>query len=226
MLKGRITGVKFFLLSLPCILLGIVLKPNLVGSPWDGILALLFLFSLPVMLIAAVRRSHDFGRSGWLALICLIPFAGWYLVFKSGNPGANKYGPSPISPSIPTNDESVSNLPNSLPRMSPKAFNILFPFRSKYRELRLCKLWWHRLAIVLFAVALSATLLMGIWTVVDDYGQKDIQLNRASGEYFDTTTQTGGALEVEVQHLAEKMLHGKSVSTSECGRADRSTSTD
>ena len=35
-----------------------------------------------------------------------------------------------------------------------------------------------------------------------------------------------GALEVEVQHLAEKMLHGKSVSTSECGRADRSTSTD
>jgi uncharacterized membrane protein YhaH (DUF805 family) len=54
-----------------------------------------FLFTIPVMLIAAVRRSHDLGRSGWFALICLIPFAGWYLVFKPGNPGANKYGPSP-----------------------------------------------------------------------------------------------------------------------------------
>ena len=95
MLKGRITGWKFFLLSLPCILLGVTLRRDLVGSPWDGILALLFLFSLPVMLVAAVRRSHDIGCSGWLALICLIPFAGWYLVFKPGNPGANKYGPSP-----------------------------------------------------------------------------------------------------------------------------------
>ena len=104
------------------------------------------------------------------------------LIRKSGNP-------SPPSPSIPTNDESVSNLP-SLPKMSPKAFNILFPFRSKYRELGLSKWWWHRLAIVLFAVALSATLLMGVWIVADDYGQKDVQLNRASSEYFDTTTQT------------------------------------
>jgi uncharacterized membrane protein YhaH (DUF805 family) len=95
MLKGRITGWRFFLWSLPCILLGVALKRDIVGSPWDGILALLFLFSFPVMLIAAVRRSHDIGSNGWLALICLIPFAGWYLVFKSGNPGANKYGPSP-----------------------------------------------------------------------------------------------------------------------------------
>ena len=95
MLKGRITGWKFFLLSLPCILLGVTLRRDLGGSPWDGILALLFLFSLPVMLVAAVRRSHDIGCSGWLALICLIPFAGWYLVFKPGNPGANKYGPPP-----------------------------------------------------------------------------------------------------------------------------------
>ena|SRR5271166_6456323 len=95
MLKGRITGRTFFLWALPCVLLRVALKMNLVGSPWDGIVTLLFLASLPVALLAAVRRSHDIGRSGWFALICLIPFAAWYLVFKSGDPGVNKYGPSP-----------------------------------------------------------------------------------------------------------------------------------
>jgi uncharacterized membrane protein YhaH (DUF805 family) len=95
MLKGRITGAKFFLLCLPCIFLSIVSKRDLLGSQWHETFTLLFLLSIPVVAIAAVRRSHDIGRSGWFGLICLIPFAGWYLVFKRGFEGANEYGPSP-----------------------------------------------------------------------------------------------------------------------------------
>jgi uncharacterized membrane protein YhaH (DUF805 family) len=95
--KGRITGGKFFVWSFPCILLGLALKFDVVESPWDAAVALLYFISLLLALLAAVRRSHDLGRSGWFALICLIPFAAWYLVFKRGDPGVNKYGPCPVA---------------------------------------------------------------------------------------------------------------------------------
>ena len=96
-MKDRMTGGQFLLWYFPSILLGGILKVNLVGKPFHGIVAVLFLISLPVAILAAVRRSHDLGRSGWFALITIIPMAGWYLVFKPGDPGANKYGPSPSS---------------------------------------------------------------------------------------------------------------------------------
>ena len=96
-LKGRLTGQQFFLWYLPSALLGVVLKLNLVASPWDSIIALFYLISVPVALVAAVRRSHDLGHSGWFALTTIIPFVGWYFVLKKGDPGANKYGPAPQS---------------------------------------------------------------------------------------------------------------------------------
>lgn len=95
--KGRITGREFFLWSLPSVLLGLALKFDLFASPWDGVVALVYLISLPVAILAAIRRSHDLGRSGWFVLICLIPFAGLYLIFKQGDPGTNKYGSSPVA---------------------------------------------------------------------------------------------------------------------------------
>jgi len=94
-MKGRITGGAFFLWYLPSVFLGLALKFDFAPSPWDSIVALLYLISVPVAVLAAIRRSHDLGRSGWFALICIIPFAGWYLVFKRGDSGPNKYGPSP-----------------------------------------------------------------------------------------------------------------------------------
>ena len=94
-MKGRITGKQFFLWYLPTVLLGVLLKSNLVADRWDSLVGLLYLVSLPVAVIAAVRRSRDLGHSGWFALITLIPFVGWYLVFKGGQPGENKYGPAP-----------------------------------------------------------------------------------------------------------------------------------
>jgi hypothetical protein len=68
-------------------------------------------------------------------------------------------------------------------------FNTLFPFRSKYLELGLSRWWWHRLAIVLFAVALTAELLMGIWVTVEEYGEKNTQLGSVTSDYLDAKTK-------------------------------------
>jgi uncharacterized membrane protein YhaH (DUF805 family) len=48
---------------------------------------------------AASRRAHDFGQSGWLAALTVIPFLGWIaalvFVFVPGQSGANAHGPDP-----------------------------------------------------------------------------------------------------------------------------------
>ena len=94
-MKGRTGRGVFLAWYSPSVFLGVALK--FVDPPWDSLVAVLYLISLPIAIVAAIRRSHDIGRSGWFALICLIPFVGWYLVFKQGSPGSNKYGPSPIT---------------------------------------------------------------------------------------------------------------------------------
>jgi uncharacterized membrane protein YhaH (DUF805 family) len=51
-----------------------------------------------------VRRLHDLGMRGWLLLLALVPFAGWFALWvyalRNSQPGTNKYGPNPTeSPS-------------------------------------------------------------------------------------------------------------------------------
>ena len=65
-----------------------------------GVVGSLFaLFSLVPHLAVAVRRLHDQDRSGWLLLLGLIPFLGWFallvLMCLEGTHGANSYGPDP-----------------------------------------------------------------------------------------------------------------------------------
>lgn len=49
----------------------------------------------------AVKRVHDLGWLGGMAVLMFIPILGglyWiYIGFKKGDPGKNKYGPSPLS---------------------------------------------------------------------------------------------------------------------------------
>ena len=56
------------------------------------------LLMLPILSVVA-RRLHDTGRSGWMALVILIPIAGifWLLALMliEGEQGENKYGPDP-----------------------------------------------------------------------------------------------------------------------------------
>lgn len=64
-----------------------------------GLLAILILGAIIPFIAAEVRRFHDQDRSGWLALLNLIPYVGAFivLVFMAfpGTKGDNKYGPDP-----------------------------------------------------------------------------------------------------------------------------------
>ena len=65
-----------------------------------GIVGLVWIFATIVPAIALlVRRLHDTGKSGWWALMILLPFAGAIvlLIFAvtDSDAGENQYGPSP-----------------------------------------------------------------------------------------------------------------------------------
>lgn len=90
--------VNFFivlLLAVPDTLLGL-------ATPGTGIGVLTAIYVLAVAipwLAVTVRRLHDVGRSGWWALIGLVPYLGAIvlLVFALFNsqPGDNEFGPNP-----------------------------------------------------------------------------------------------------------------------------------
>ncbi len=71
---------------------------------WGGLISSILsltvglLFFIPLMAVSA-RRLHDVGKSGWYALIGLIPILGWYLLIKAyvdeGETTINSYGRLP-----------------------------------------------------------------------------------------------------------------------------------
>jgi uncharacterized membrane protein YhaH (DUF805 family) len=62
---------------------------------------LLLLGLVPPAISVASRRAHDFGQSGWLAILTVIPYLGWIavlvFVFLEGQPSQNAHGPNPKS---------------------------------------------------------------------------------------------------------------------------------
>ena len=61
-----------------------------------------FLFGLAIiipLITVGIRRLHDTNKTGWLMLLCLIPFAGLIAIFVlcalEGTPGENQYGSPP-----------------------------------------------------------------------------------------------------------------------------------
>ncbi len=75
---------------------------RLVGAgSWIG--GLFWLVSLVPALAVSVRRLHDQDRSGWLLLLWLIPFLGWFallvLMCLDGTRGTNRFCPDPKNPS-------------------------------------------------------------------------------------------------------------------------------
>jgi uncharacterized membrane protein YhaH (DUF805 family) len=83
----------FFLIG---ILSGSHMPPGIADSAGD---ALSYYLAYAVTGVMAKRRFNDVNLSGWLALLILMPvvnvFVWLYLMFKSGTPGPNAYGPMP-----------------------------------------------------------------------------------------------------------------------------------
>ncbi len=61
----------------------------------------IFAFLNVAEIMITIRRLHDLGHTGWLALVTFIPFVnfvfGIYLLFALGTRGPNIYGPDPLS---------------------------------------------------------------------------------------------------------------------------------
>ena len=64
-------------------------------DPSQTLSSLCTLFFLLPWLAASVRRLHDTDRSGWLALLNLIPIVNLILIYfycQKGSSGINRYG--------------------------------------------------------------------------------------------------------------------------------------
>ena len=65
-----------------------------------GIAAIAYVGLIAFSFIVMIQRLHDLNKSGWLALLALVPLANLYLaillIFFAGTPGRNEYGlPTP-----------------------------------------------------------------------------------------------------------------------------------
>lgn len=105
-LNGRIGRVRFFvwtwLTSVSAIVainLAVALLYKSAGFMMSMIGLLLWLPVCVVLVLITRRRLHDLGKSGWFALLQLIPFVnfivGLWLHFGRGNEGPNQFGPAP-----------------------------------------------------------------------------------------------------------------------------------
>ncbi len=78
---------------------------------WIGILLLTILI-IWVGFAVSVKRWHDRDKSGWWALIILVPIVGyiWSLIengFLKGTEGPNRFGPDPLRLPLPPSDSSA-----------------------------------------------------------------------------------------------------------------------
>lgn len=94
---GRSSPREFWAFAL---LLVIVVTLASAGAGTTG-LGLAILTTLMPTAAVAVRRFHDQNRSGWFALIALIPYVGWLILLVMmmirGTPGPNRFGANPMT---------------------------------------------------------------------------------------------------------------------------------
>ena len=101
--RGRISRRQFWLYGvLATLALSLLVRALLDIARFqpervDVIVSALLLW--PLIAVSA-KRWHDHGRSGWWALVWLIPVVGWLWIlidngFVRGTPGPNRYGPAP-----------------------------------------------------------------------------------------------------------------------------------
>jgi len=108
--RGRATRTQFwwFILIATVISIALLVLDNAIGTVSDGpgLQQGLFgaIFSLVIFLPSLaliVRRLHDTGKSGWWALILLVPCVGliaWFVfALQASEPGENRWGRSELS---------------------------------------------------------------------------------------------------------------------------------
>lgn len=92
---------QFFVI--PSVVIGILIAVvALLLRPHDLFYVFVGLLLVWPTAVIYIKRWHDIGRSGWLALLNFVPIVGlilWIVLgFIPGTPGTNKYGPDPTEP--------------------------------------------------------------------------------------------------------------------------------
>jgi uncharacterized membrane protein YhaH (DUF805 family) len=99
---GRARRKEYWLFGL--FIVAVMLVACIVTAPMGetamGVVVLLVALGSIVPTVAVtVRRFHDQDKSGWFALLSLVPYVGWLIVavfmLIDGTPGDNRFGPSP-----------------------------------------------------------------------------------------------------------------------------------
>ena len=100
--EGRCSRRFYWLFGiLPFFVLGIVLGlvARSFGLRYMGVLVISLLLLWPAFAMQ-IKRWHDIDRSGWFALLALIPYLGalvWIVTgLIPGTVGENRYGPDPL----------------------------------------------------------------------------------------------------------------------------------
>lgn len=102
--SGRARRKEYWMFALISLIIAVILGiiESLLGL--SSVLGTLYALAVLIPSIAVtVRRLHDTGRTGWWALIGLVPVVGMLvlLVFMAldGDAGSNEHGPNPKSAS-------------------------------------------------------------------------------------------------------------------------------
>ncbi len=97
---GRLRFLSYTTVGYLCIIPAVMLLGFLGAIAGDESLASIAALAASVpyivlYVLALIQRSHDMGWSGWTALLTLIPLVIFVWIFKSGTPGANRFGAPP-----------------------------------------------------------------------------------------------------------------------------------
>ncbi|MDP9429930.1 MAG: DUF805 domain-containing protein [Actinomycetota bacterium] len=97
--RARRSEYWYFALFTVLVYVAAAVVDAVIGVALFGLLAPLALL-LPSLAVT-VRRLHDTGRTGWWALLALVPLANLVLLLFAcfdSEPGPNRFGPSPKQP--------------------------------------------------------------------------------------------------------------------------------
>jgi uncharacterized membrane protein YhaH (DUF805 family) len=103
-LEGRSSRAEFWWFVLVVWVAEIILLTfvNLVfsGILWWMLYTIVWVFGFLAILSVAVRRLHDVGQSGWLAVLWLFPcifLIPLFMAVQPGTAGDNTFGPPPTA---------------------------------------------------------------------------------------------------------------------------------
>ena len=118
-LDGRINRLRFWLYNLIPVLTWVVML-LVIGGASEGssesiqttlkaILFVIWVLCVWIALAIHVKRWHDLDRSGWLALLVLVPYLGTVVSvvigFIAGTSGSNRFGDDPLQ-KVETDNEN------------------------------------------------------------------------------------------------------------------------